>query len=215
MKTTLILKNCFLAAVAAIGFVACTPTEVENGNPLTQVDLDAAFEGVTTDGNHFKVTASDNPDIQYHIWKWTTADGTPNVEGNEKKGPVGYTGGIHFVQERRFVVTTTLLTLGPNLISSPNFENPADWTVININPSGSARWTFADGKATIAGATGHAAIYQAVTVEAGRSYKFDMRVQGPGSSNTWFEVYAGTVAPAPGADYSNGGKRLQMCYLSF
>lgn len=229
MKTTLILKNGFLAAVAAIAFVACSPTEVENGNPLTQADLDASFEAVTTDGNHYTVTGSNDPDIQYHIWKWSTVDGTNSREGGEKKGTatmdltfttpgtytvqhkvVGRNGGTHFVAERNFVVTNTILILGPNLISSPNFENPSDWTVININPSGSARWTFADGKATIAGATGHAAIYQAVTVEAGRSYKFDMRVQGPGSSNTWFEVYVGTVAPAPGADYSNGGKRLQL-----
>jgi hypothetical protein len=229
MKPTLILKNCFLAAIAAIGFLACTPTEVENGNPLTQGDLNAAFDGVTTDGNHFRVTASDSPDILYHVWKWTTTDGTNSREGAEKKGSstmdftfttpgtytvqhrvVSRTGGISFVQERPFVVTTTLLILGPNLIQSPNFENPSDWTVVNINPTGSARWTFADGKATIAGATGHAAIYQAVTVEAGRSYKFDMRVQGPGSSNTWFEVYAGTAAPSQGADYGDGGKRLQL-----
>lgn len=230
MKTTLILKNSFFAAIAAIGFVACTPTEVDNGNSLTQGDLDASFTGATTDGNHFTVTASSNdPEIQYHVWKWTTADGSPSTQGGERKGNatmeftfstpgtytvqhrvVGHTGGTNFISERSFVVTSTLLILGPNLISSPNFENPSDWTVSNINPSGNARWTFADGKATISGTTGHAAIYQAVTVEAGRSYKFDMKVQGPGSTNMWFEVYAGTVAPVSGADYSNGGKRLQL-----
>jgi len=230
MKTTLILKNGFYSILAAVGFIACTPTEVDNGNPLTQGDLDASFTGATTDGNHFTVTASSNdPDIMSHVWKWTTTDGTASTQGNERKGGptmdftfstpgtytvqhrvVGRTGGTNFVSQINFVVTNTLLVLGPNLIASPNFENPADWTVITINSSGSARWTFADGKATISGATGHAAIYQAVTVEAGRRYKFDMRVQGPGSTNTWFEVYAGTTVPAQGSDYNNGGKRLQL-----
>jgi hypothetical protein len=240
MRTIKSFKNSIFCAVAAIGLFSCTPDEVKNGNPLTQSDLDADFVLTSTTDtivsranaqNLIFTATSDDPAIQYHTWRASGADGvfgstnvvkgtktqkfTFNASGTYKieHRVVGRVGGTNFVSEHQFTVTlpeTPAGNLGPNLISSPNFENPADWTVININPSGSARWTFADGKATIAGATGHAAIYQAVTVEAGRSYKFDMRVQGPGSSNTWFEVYAGTVAPAPGADYSNGGKRLQL-----
>jgi len=243
MKTTLIIKNTFYAAVMALGLVACTPTEVEHGNPLTEADLDASFTLVrTTDtiltqprrnAQILEFTGgSDDPAIQYHTWRVSNATGVYPSQNNTVVGKkthryileangtykiehrvVGRVGGTNFVSEQPFTVTLPAapgVVLGPNLISSPNFENPSDWTVITINSSGTAQWTFAGGKATIAGATGHAAIYQAVTVEAGRNYRFDMRVQGPGSSNMWFEVYAGTTRPAQGSDYSNGGKRLQL-----
>jgi len=242
MKTTLIIKNTFYAAFVALGLVACTPTEVEHGNPLTEADLDASFTLTHITDTVFDrpirnaqilefTASSDDPAIQYHTWRASNANGEYATQNNTVVGSkthrftfeangtykiehrvVGRVGGTNFVSEDSFTVTLPSapdIVLGPNLISSPNFENLSDWTVITIS-SGTAQWTFADGKATIAGGTGHAAIYQAVTVEAGRTYKFDMRVQGPGSSNMWFEVYAGTTRPAQGSDYSNGGKRLQL-----
>jgi hypothetical protein len=125
---------------------------------------------------------------------------------------VGRVGGTNFVSEQSFTVTIPAepeAENGPNLIASPNFEDPTDWTVLRINSSG-ASWSFASGAATISGTTGHQAIYQAITVEAGREYEFDMNVSGAGSSNTWFEVYVSATAPTPNSDYNAGGKRIQL-----
>jgi hypothetical protein len=240
MKTTLILKNSIFCAIAAIGLFSCTPDEVENGNPLAQSDLDADFVLTSTtdtivaraNAQNLVFTAtSDDPAIQYHTWRASGANGvygSPNVVKGTKTHKftfnasgtykiehrvVGRVGGTNFVSEHQFTVTLPEAptgSLGPNLIASPNFENPANWTVLRINQTGTAHWAFADGKATISGATGHEGIYQAVTVEANESYKFDMRVQGPGSTNTWFEVYVSPTAPTPNSDYSAGGKRLQL-----
>jgi hypothetical protein len=181
-------------------------------------------------------TADDNARVQYHTWRGTdkaSAYVGNNIVTHGKQTAkytfsgigagtfkiqhrvVGRVGGTNTTTEQSFALDFPEIPLppvvdGPNIIKSPNFEKPADWTAIIIDAGGNAKWTFSQGKATIAGTTGHAAIYQAVTVEAGRTYEFDMNVSGPGSKDTWFEVYISPTAPTPNADYSAGGKRLQL-----
>jgi len=179
---------------------------------------------------------SDNPRVQYHSWRATDKASvyTGNTKVTHGNGTakftfsgigagafkiehrvIGRVGGANTATEQTFALDFPEIPLppvvdGPNIIKSPNFETPSDWTAIIIDAGGNAKWTFSQGKATVAGTSGHAAIYQAVTVEAGRTYEFDMNVSGPGSKDTWFEVYISPTAPAPNADYSAGGKRLQL-----
>ena len=230
MKLNITLKNsCLAFAMTAMALLTgCEPDEVKSGNPLTEAVLDASFTATTTDGNNFTVKSSDDSKIQYHTWKWiSTGEGaTKPANDLENIGTsamnftfptpgtyvlrhrvVGRTGGTNSVTEQTFVITTS--ALGPNVIKSPNFENASDWTVLNISGGNKTAWTFNTGSATISGADGQKAIYQAVQVKKG-TYKFDMNVAGPGSVNTWFEVYISATAPTPETDYNAGGKRLQL-----
>lgn len=230
MKKIINIKSGFVAAFIALGLVyGCTPDEAKDANPLTQANLDASFTAVTDDGNHYTITSSNDENIAYHTYKIITTDGTEPAIDDEvvvrdsntymitfptpgtytvQHRVVGRTGGTNSMTEQTFVVTT--LALGPNLIASPNFENPSDWTVLNIAANG--LWTFNEGSATLTGGVGenaHKAIYQAIEVEEG-DYRMDMTVSGPGSVDTWFEVYVSPVAPTPNADYSAGGKKIQL-----
>ena len=227
-----ILKNSCLAIAIAVGslIIGCTPDEIKSGNPITESVLDASFTATTTDGNHYTVTAVDNPAVHYQTWKWVStgefATKNPNLTAGEVEGDatmkftfstpgtytlqhrvVGRVAGTNSVSEQTFVVTTT--AVGPNILKSSNFETPADWTVLNISGGDNAKWTFNTGSATVTGKDGQKAIYQAVQVEKG-SYQFDMNVAGPGSVNTWFEIYISPTAPSQNNDYSAGGKRLQL-----
>ncbi|WP_116789190.1 hypothetical protein [Flavobacterium psychrotrophum] len=233
-------KSLLGIAVATLVLIAgCTPDEVTGGNPLTEADIDAGYSTVTTKDTviNFKnaqnfvfKAASDDSRIQYHLWRASDKTGTYLGQSSTVKGGitqkftftesgtykiehrvVGRVGGTNFISEQTFnvVIPPTAVVDGPNLIKSPNFETPSDWTVLHINSSG-ASWAFSNGAATISGTSGHQAIYQAVTVEAGRQYEFDMNVSGPGSTNTWFEVYVSRTAPTEGSDYNADGKRMQL-----
>jgi len=228
MKVNTILKSCFFAAVVTASglFIGCTPEEVTSGNPLTQANIDATFSGTTTDGNRYSFTSSDDDNIQYHTWKMTIAGDPEGSDDGETVGTstynrifvfpgtytiqhrvVGRTGGTNSVTEQTYTVTTTALE--DNILKSPNFETPADWTVLNI--SGTAtNWTFNNGSATImGGSSAQQGIYQAVNVVKG-DYILDMHVEGSGATNTWFEVYLSPTAPVQGNDYSADGTRIGL-----
>jgi hypothetical protein len=53
------------------------------------------------------------------------------------------------------------------------------------------------------------AIYQKVSVVAGKSYIFSAKVSGNGASNSWFEIYIDTAVPKQGSDYS-GNKYISL-----
>ena len=229
MKTNLILKNSFVAVIAALGLLACTPDEIKSGNTLTQGDLDASFTTVKTADNRYTVTAANDPNVQYHVWKWTTTDGTVGGTAGESKGTitkdfifptpgtytvqhrvVGRTAGTSFVSEQSFVVET--FALEDNIVASPNFENTADWTVLNISNNNAVVWTFNNGSATVSGGdTSYSGkgIFQAVPVTKG-TYLLDMHVEGAGSRDTWFEAYASSTRPSQGSDYTTGGIKLGL-----
>lgn len=235
MKMNFNIKGGLLAiALASIVIaVGCSPDEVTNGNPLTQTDVNAAFTVSGADENHVTLTGSTDANIKYHTWKWSStgefATANPDVAQGEIKGAstmdfvfptpgtytvqhrvVGFIGGTNSVTEQTFVVTS--YALGPNVIKSPNFENAADWTVLNISNNNAVNWAFNTGSATVSGgdtAYSGKGIYQAVQVEKG-NYTIDMHVTGPGSRDTWFEVYANAQAPNQGADYSAGGTLIGL-----
>jgi len=235
MKFNILKTSCFAVLLAAGIFAGCTPDEVTNGNPLTEADLNASFTsvmaGTDEDGNvMYNFEGANDANIQYHTWKVVNAVNGSAIFPNQGESKstvntfaytfgatgtykvqhrvVGRVGGTNFISEQTFDIEIEEQETGDNIIASPNFETPSDWTVLNIAATG--EWTFNTGSATIAGgANTHKAIYQAVEVEAG-TYNFDMNVAGPGSVNTWFEVYISPTAPTQNSDYSAGGKRLQL-----
>lgn len=94
---------------------------------------------------------------------------------------------------------------GQNLLKGGEMKtaDASNWTVLSI--SNGVNWNFGATGATASGGNGgHQGIYQAVTVEAGKKYKFDARVFGSGAADTWFEVYINEKAPVAGQDYSGG-----------
>ena len=70
-----------------------------------------------------------------------------------------------------------------------------------VNPDGSIK--------AAGGNSGHAGVFQAVQVSAGRKYKIDMRAKGSGAVDTWYEVYVDTKVPTQGVDYT-GSIRLAL-----
>ncbi|KGO93736.1 hypothetical protein [Flavobacterium subsaxonicum] len=233
MKVNTILKSCFFAAVVTASglFIGCTPEEVTSGNPLTQPAIDATYSATTPDGNHYTVVGTTDANVQYHTWKWVgvgefamenpvtgevIGDATMNFNFATpgtytlQHRVVGFIGGTNSVTEQTFVVTT--YALGDNLLLSPNFETASDWTVLNISNNNAVVWTFNNGSATVSGGdTNYSGkgIYQAVNLEVGK-YKIDMHVEGPGSTDTWFEVYLGAAVPAQGSDYGDGGTKIGL-----
>lgn len=93
-----------------------------------------------------------------------------------------------------------------------NLLTNSGWVNLKINNDNNVIFTInADGSIKATGGNwGHAGVYQAVQVKAGRKYKIDMHVKGSGATDVWYEVYVGTVAPAQGSDYSNGGVKLAL-----
>lgn len=92
---------------------------------------------------------------------------------------------------------------GKNLLKGGDMNTGDDvnWKILSI--SNGVNWTFNNGSATASGGSGgHKGIYQAITVEAGKRYKFDARVFGSGATDTWFEAYINEKVPVEGQDYS-------------
>jgi len=198
--------------------------------------MDASLKRLVNAKNYIVAPNTDDARMQYHSWRGTdklaTYTGNTAVTHGKETAKftfsgigagtykiehrvVGRVGGTNTTTEQSFALNFVEIPLppvvdGPNIIKSPNFETPADWTILTIDGTGTAQWTLGGGKATIAGQTGHLGIYQAVTVEGGRQYEFDMNVSGPGSTDTWFEIYISPTAPVANTDYSADGKRLQL-----
>lgn len=226
MKLNFTKNICLAAALASAAILSsCQPDEFEgNGNGTTGNELDPAFTITQIDANHYRFDATETGAISN---RWSVGD----VEGeNYQTGKVYKEvflpdagtymvshmvtgiGGSMYTTSQPLTVTTPDLVAG-NLILGGKLntaEDIAKWTVLNISPSNAAV-DFADGKVTFT-ASGYAqkGIYQAVQVEAGKSYKIDLSVASNGVSNTWFEVYASPTAPVQGNDYSAGGMKLQI-----
>lgn len=92
---------------------------------------------------------------------------------------------------------------GLDLVKGGDMTDASDWTVLNTGGT-QTTITFSDAGTVFTNAdNSNGGIYQAIQVEAGAQYKFSANVAGSGATNTWFEVYFGTTAPAQGSDYSD------------
>jgi hypothetical protein len=222
-KTPYSLPYWFIAGIAATVFTACSKPKV-NDQGITETNLNAAFTVTPVAGsaNKFIIAATDS---SYIMSKWDIGDGAGAVIGKHSQevfypdaGTYTVThyavgkGGKSFTESKTVNVATTDPAAG-NLIQGGKFETAADdakWTRLNISAP-FVTWTMAGGKMTATGGSwGHSGIYQAINVQANKDYRFGMLVSGSGATDTWFEVYLGTVAPAANTDYSNGGIQIAL-----
>ncbi|MFB3389400.1 hypothetical protein [Flavobacterium sp. LAR06] len=211
-------KNVFLMFALALGILTSCDDEAGNGNGLTATNVDAAFTITPVAGavNTYLLTAQTKGVIGS---KWNTGDGAYSGKMNETinlpdAGTYTIThtaigaGGATGTASQQIVVATTDPLKG-NLVQGGSFETAADqakWTVLNLSANGSAFWSYANKSATIHSPGGWAqeGIYQAIDVIKDKEYTIDMLVSSPsGSDETWFEVYAGTSAPASGVEYKD------------
>lgn len=120
-------------------------------------------------------------------------------------------GGIFYDAQPQAVVVASSDPVAGNLVEGGKFNEGDDskWTFHQI--SDGVSFEMVNGKMVATGGNwGHAAIYQPIEVVANKKYTFSMVVSGSGATDTWFEVYFGTVAPVAGSDYSSGGTQIGL-----
>jgi PKD repeat protein len=214
----------YIAAAGLLGMMAsCTPEKLDEGITASGPAPEAAFTLTPVPGsaNRYVAAASTKDVIAV---KWDKGDGGGPLFGKMVDTlffpdagvyTVGLTaigkGGLMSTSTRQVTIATSDPVAG-NLIKGGKF-NPGDeanWTKINIgNPP--IDFSISNGKMVATGGNwGHAAIYQAVQVQANKPYRFSMLVSGSGATDTWFEVYFGTTQPVNGSDYNSGGIRLAL-----
>ncbi|HTE26851.1 hypothetical protein [Flavitalea sp.] len=156
--------------------------------------------------------------------RWDFGNGSGFVDGKEVdtifypdagvysvKMQVMGKGGVFYDAPARDITVATSDPVAGNLIAGGkmNTEDVAKWTKIVISPG--VAFNHVDGKMVATGGSwGHAAIWQKVTVVAGKKYRFGMTVSGSGATETWLEVFFGSIAPVNGVDYSDGGNYISM-----
>jgi len=214
-------KILYPATFGLVGLLAaCTPNEDESNGLTNSQPLDATFTVTPVDGSTNRLRLNGTTDGVKHRWD--------NVEGSDAKVvfyplagqyEVSHTvcgkGGVDCVTATQTIDVPSDDPIAFNRIEGGSFDTPADiakWTILPM--SSDAHWTFADGKATLtSGPTGWAqeGLYQAIQVEAGHTYRFDMTVSGPGWTDSVFELYADFQQPVPNSgDYNAGGKILAL-----
>lgn len=223
MKHTYSWYTLLLVAGMSGLFAGCSKPSINNPG-ISESNLNAEFSITPVGGsaNRFEIAASDS---SYIFSKWDIGDGAGPVIGKHRQeifmpdaGTYNIThyaagkGGAIFSASKTLNVATTDPAAG-NLVSGGKFESPdedAKWKRFTIsNPA--IAWTMGSGKLTATGGGGgHSGIYQAISVQANKDYRFGMVVSGSGATDTWFEVYFGTIEPTPNADYSNGGVQIAL-----
>jgi PKD repeat protein len=175
----------------------------------------AQFSSAFDNGN-YKIVHFTNESVDATTYAWDFGDGETSTEANPQH---------EYAADGTYTVTLTASAQGgtnaiskqikvekqaaPNLITGGDMSDASKWTVLNIGAGVNS--SFSGGKLTFTGGSwGHQGVYQTITVEANKTYKFDMNVAGSGASDTWFEVYFGTDAPVQGSDYTSGGNRLGL-----
>ncbi len=213
-------RSVYLMLVLALGTFTSCDNEAGAGNGLTAANVDASFTVAPVAGavNTYLLTAQPKGVISS---SWNTGDGIYQGKMNETislpdagKYTITHTaigaGGSTGTATAEIVVATSDPVKG-NLVKGGSFvtaEDQANWKKV-IYGAG-ANWTYSANGATVSG--GHAGIYQAIDVVKDKEYTIDMTVTGGGSTDMWFEVYAGKVDPATlgTADYADGGKVMGL-----
>lgn len=205
---------------AVIG--SCRPEKFDNGNGLeTALQPSFTITPVTGRTNTYLIRNTTPGAINT---RWDLDKGTGYVIGkqvdtvfypdagtyNIKMQAMGK-GGIFYDATPAPVNVATSDPVAGNLVQGGKMD-PADdakWSKLTITPGVS--FALNNGKMTATGGGyGHAAIYQAIQVQANKKYRFGMIVSGSGATDTWFEVYFGTTAPVPNTDYTSGGIQIAL-----
>jgi hypothetical protein len=93
-----------------------------------------------------------------------------------------------------------------DLIEGGDMSDPGAWTIETAGMTATTT-EFVDGKVVFtngANSQTNIKLYQAIEVEAGKTYTFSANIKGAGATNSWVEVLFGTEAPAVDTDYSDG-----------
>lgn len=221
-KLTLINAFCLAALALALTYTqACTPDDSDLDNGLADTELSASFTVTPVAGkmNTYALRADNEGVLGI---KWRKSDGAQFITGKvidtvvyEDAGTYTITaevngrGGVKASSSKEVVVAASI-PLENNIVKG-GFMDPGDqafWLPITYSPGVS--FAIVNGKMVATGGNGgHAGIYQAVQVQAGKRYQIDMNVTGSGATDVWFEVYLGTDAPGAG-DYNSGGNRMGL-----
>jgi hypothetical protein len=215
-----IIKACALGVLAIGLYEGCKPEKYEE-NSLNSSELQATFTVTPVAGksNYYVLNADTKGVLGV---KWDLGEGGTLSIGKA-------TDTVFFPDAGKYTVTLHAIGKGGviktasqdidvamsdpsagNLVLGSNMQanDDAFWNHITISPG--VTMAIDNGKMVAKGGNyGHAAVWQAIDVVAGRKYQIDMNVEGSGASDTWFEVYFGTQQPT-GSDYSNGGARLAI-----
>ncbi|MCM5664022.1 hypothetical protein [Galbibacter mesophilus] len=216
LYTILNKKIPVLAFAVTAFFTSCLPDEINEGNGLSDPNVDASFVITPIEGksNMYLFEAQ----TQYVISsRWDFGSGLlPGKMTEEVFFPDAGTyeivheavgrGGLTGQSSQELVVETSDPTAG-NLVVGGRFETEEDhaqWNRLKISDSGS-EWVFNDGSATIFSTEqwSQQGIYQAIEVEKEKEYAIDMVVSGEANTDTWLEVYAGTKIPVTGEAYDD------------
>ncbi|WP_268125322.1 hypothetical protein [Roseivirga pacifica] len=204
------------AGLSALLFSACTPES-------SDLDLAPAPEASfsiepATQNNRYVVTNTTTGAFGSY---WNVGDGYSKGEaqqtlflpdvGTYDISLVAVTaGGVDTAAVQQIVVDTPDPVAGNLVAGSKMGEDALDhWTVFTI--SGGVNIDLTDGKMVASGGGwGHAGLYQAIDVEAGKTYKFGASVAGNGATEVWLETFFGSFAPSDGNDYSDGGNKIGL-----
>jgi hypothetical protein len=212
------MKNiiCFICLMV----VACSPeSSTKQLGPLPT----ASFTVAPMDGKPYKIIVKSTTTNGF-MWRWNYRDTREAVRETDT---------LSFAKIGEYPIQFTVLTDGGYATTSQNVTVTADAPVADILKGGDMEagseqyWTLLNtgGPQTAIAVTNgvmqfgntgdsNGAIYQKLKVIPGREYTFSGNVKGNGATNSWFEVYFGTKAPAQGADYAAGTDIIKYISLN-
>lgn len=223
MKRKLMGICALVLGVLTIGiYEGCKPEKIGDGNGLTSTNLTASFSVTPVAGksNYYALKANETGVLGL---KWDKGDGGGSNLGKAidtvfypDAGQYTITltaigkGGVQTTANQSVTVATSDPNAG-NLVVGGKFQagDDAKWTHITIS-AGVTMAVSNGAMVALGGNGGHAAVYQAINVVAGKKYKVDMNVSGSGATDTWFEVYADFVTPVNGQDYPSSNKLISL-----
>jgi hypothetical protein len=225
MKLKLIKACTIVLGVMTIGaYIGCKPDSLSGGGNWLVAKNVASFSILPVAGkpNNFVLKADETGVVAV---KWDLGDGGGSNLGTAIDSIFVPDAGTYNVilttagvggATQSTSKTLTVATSDPkagNLVIGGKMTaaDDASWTHITISPG--VTFVLDPSKGVMVasgGGWGHAAVYQAINLVAGQKYAVDMLISGSGATDTWFETYVGSKAPAQGTDYSDGGIKIAL-----
>jgi hypothetical protein len=204
-----------MAALLAGAMSACTPESSDKGlGPLPA----ASFTAEPLAGNPNKIVVANTTPGGF---MFEYADDNNNKSTREKDTLSYFQAGEYTIQFTVFTsggyakavkkVTIAQNAKTQDILQGGDMATGSEqfWTVLNTGGTQTA--IKIENGAMHFDNTGdtNGAIYQKVSVTAGKSYMLSAHVSGNGASNSWFEFYIDTAVPKQGSDYS-GNKYISL-----
>lgn len=204
-----------MAALLAGAVSACTPESSDKElGPLPT----ATFTAEPLDGNPNKIVVNNTTPGGF-LFEWTDDNGHKSTRATDT---------LSYFQQGEYTIQFTVFTNGgyaktakkvtiaqnaetQDILKGGSMEAGSEqfWTVLNTGGS-QTDIKIENGLMRFSN-TGNTngAIYQKVSVKAGKSYVFSAQVAGNGATNSWFEIYIDAAVPKQGSDYS-GNKYISL-----